>query len=967
MRPRMLGGTLMRRFISYIALSSALILGSALATVPVIMNMDGDLSYADGQTLYFHASPYDETSENGNYSGSEDGDYSFIDNNNYITEGEKAPIEYIAETMRGRLDKWGVSGYKVETQGAYTVAVSLRVGNNDSTTLDYVQRLLTFNGGSYSLDASNITYEGYSFNEKWNDLLDTAKTEIKDIDMQGYKVPVVVVPLKEGSDYKTAFKDLIKYCVNNTDLEDPAQEEEQATEKKTTNLVIWGNRSSTDPESFDDAQTNPNVAKKVILVESVLNNNAEWYEASDTEKENPSLQMIPSSKATSSGSYDPTYTQEAYDAARFIYTLMTSDDYSYSAFSGLDVTNRFALSYLYSQRATASVENLISLGWNLEPAMSKTLIAILVTVAFIVLILALFERIFAFIHVAAFVSVGFASFGTFVAFGAQFNIAALIGLAVAALIGLFGSLFFTSRLKDEIYKGRTLKKASSEAGKRATMPILDAGIISVIAGVCIYLLGGDIAAKAGVMIVLGGFFSLIFNLIITRIALWMFCNDVTTPSTFPKLIGINKERIPDVIKLEKQSYFGPYAEKKFSRGKIAVAIVSCALVLAGTGAMIGWGVTNNANFFNSTAYSEPSSVLRIDVRSDKSDAISVESLARISDIYNEEKPTDPSTLLGTYKINDDVLGSLVADAKVSSSSKDVTVGTDSDALEHEYWFFYEIDLNKHLDHSSSSSYVYYRFNGSEWVDLELTSLSDLSTAIHHDVVGEEAGRLIISFDEVKPEALTPYFYQVSLALGIAIAANLLYLMLRYRPSRGISVALLSASAGFSAVSFYALTRISTTPVVALGAIPVILILMLASIYVLAGEKDIYRESREKDKDTLESRNQNIEVSTSRQAGNVILFVLLALYVVIMFFAFGPREYASPYLAAVLGLVLSLAMVLCLLAPSSQAYAKAFSHFRLNGPAKGKKKKKKPANQGGQLMKRKKGAEPEEAIFIGIND
>ena len=41
----------MRRFISYIALSSALILGAALATVPTIMNMDGDLGYADGQTL----------------------------------------------------------------------------------------------------------------------------------------------------------------------------------------------------------------------------------------------------------------------------------------------------------------------------------------------------------------------------------------------------------------------------------------------------------------------------------------------------------------------------------------------------------------------------------------------------------------------------------------------------------------------------------------------------------------------------------------------------------------------------------------------------------------------------------------------------------------------------------------------------------------------------------------------------
>ena len=173
----------MRRFISYIALSCALILGSALATVPMIMNLDGDLAYADGQTLVFRAATHDETSDNGNYGNTESGELTFIDNTRYITKGQKAPIEYIADTMRTRLDKWGVSGYNVETEGDYTVNVSLRAGNNSTTTLSYLERILSFNGGDFALDATDTSFEDYSPNEKWNSLFVGQTARIEDIDM----------------------------------------------------------------------------------------------------------------------------------------------------------------------------------------------------------------------------------------------------------------------------------------------------------------------------------------------------------------------------------------------------------------------------------------------------------------------------------------------------------------------------------------------------------------------------------------------------------------------------------------------------------------------------------------------------------------------------------------------------------------------------------------------------------------
>ena len=956
----------MRRFISYIALSSALILGAALGTVPTMINMDGDLGYADGQTMYFRAATYDEASENGNYATDENGQYTFIDNSLYIADSsQKAPIEYIAETMRGRLDNWGISGYKVETKGDSTVAVSLRSSNNSSTMNSYIQRILTFNGGDFSFDATDTSYDDYAYDEKWSSLIDGQTARIEDIDMQGYKVPVVVVPLHSGDDYKTSFLNLINYCVSHTTIPEENNEEQQQ-EAKYTNLVVWANRSTLAPETYDEASQNPNVANKIVMVQAALNDNAVWYASNDTKKETPLLQLVPLSKATENGSYDPTYTQEAYDAARYILALMNSNAYEYDAFKNSAGNNKFCLTYTYSERAEASVENLIVKEWNKEPAMSKTLITVLAVILALCLILIFFERWLALIEIAAFLMTGFASFAAFVAFGAQFNIAALIGLAATVLIALFGALFYSSRLRDELYKGRTLKKAHTEASKRSTWPILDAGIVSAFIGVFVYVLGGDIASKAGVMLVLGGVFGTLFNLMMTRLAGWMLCNDSTLATRFPSYLRVDKNKIPDLLKEEKQSYFGPYAGRDFTKGKKVGLVVSCLFLLAGTGAMIGWGVANNGSFFNSAAYEQSSTVLQLEVKSEKADVISVERLSSVSYIYDSLNENNHDALLNNYQIDGVTLGKMVKEVNLSAKPHEVVVGSDVDDLTREYWYYYEVELDRKLDTNASANYTIKYYDGSAFVDTGVTNLIDMSEFMKARTVGETSDNLIVSFADVKPEALTPYFYQVALGLGVGLAVGMVYMVLRYRPSRGLAVGLLASAAAFSSVSFFALTRISTTPVVSLGAVLVAVGFMLASIYALAGEKEVFRESREKEKNTLEMRSSFLKESVSRNAGTIFLFLILMAYVAIIPL-FGPSAYLTPYLVSILGIALTVLSVTVLLQPGSVLLAKGFSRFSFSPSLPKRKKKVAKKNNGGDLMKRKKGAEPEEAIFIGIND
>ena len=132
------------------------------------------------------------------------------------------------------------------------------------------------------------------------------------------------------------------------------------------------------------------------------------------------------------------------------------------------------------------------------------------------------------------------------------------------------------------------------------------------------------------------------------------------------------------------------------------------------------------------------------------------------------------------------------------------------------------------------------------------------------------------------------------------------------------------------------------------------------LFILSREKELFKEDREKEKGTLASRSERLNRSTSYEAGNVFVYAILAEYLALVGFAIGPVAYAPVYLCAILGIAFGTIVGLVCLAPISIRFATWNSKVHL--PKFSHKKK-----QGGQLMKKRRSGEPEEAIFIGIND
>lgn len=932
----------MRRLLSYLALCGAMLLGVGVSVSPVVQKMNTDVAYSEGKTLYFKASSY-------NISNAEEttvGGYTdFLNEYDYTSSGQRS-IEFLKDVVTSRLNNWKMSEYKVEIEGYDTLKVTLRAANNSATSYQYLQQYLSFSGKHLELDVTAIADpENDPTKESWKTMIEGQVAEIKYIEQSGFSVPVVAIGVNNTEDFLA----MVDYCNENTKEED----HEKGTEAQTTSIVVWANRAPDD--KYELASKDANVASRVLKVQTTANDNAVWY-ANDTDrtnKDNPSFQLIPASAALTEGGFDPSKSQEAYEAAYFLANMMNA-----SAL-GTNGEQEYMLTYTHTEDAPATVESLVSTSSILSISLSKTLISVIVVFVLLGVVLCLFDRMLGVMELTGVAGVTFLTFLTFVGFGAQFNIAALLGLAVAAGLAAFGAIYYSAKLKNEVYKGRTLKKAHVEASKKAALPILDVSLVAIIIGIFVFVFAGDIASKLGLMMVIGGAIALAWNLIVTRILGWLLTNDSTVNSKFGALLHIDKDKIPNLLKEEKQTYFGPYEKKDFTKGKFGVGIFTGALLIAGIVCVAVFGGKNYGDPYNDAALKETSTVLHIDVKSTEPGKISILQFESEDKLMNDLD--DYSDIFHNVKIDDKVFAKNVKSIELSETPHSVFDSQDGENGTTYYYFYYRITLNKAYDLDKSNYKIDYGASG-QYDKHVIGYLSEGFEQFFIDQVYNDTTAYSVEFKTVTPEIGAPYLSDLLISMAIGFAVATAYLMLRYRPSRGLVAGVFSFGAAFIGIAFFVIARIPVAPVFAVGAIAAGLLVLVSSIYILAQEKELFRESHDRDKTSYAARSAFLTRANSLGAGPYLFFVLNLFYIGVLLFGIGPFAYSNVFLSLIIGCLFGTGLMLSCLTPCSIFIAKYLSKIKIK-PIKRKKKK----NSGGNLMKKKKGAEPEEAIFIGIND
>lgn len=899
----------MRRFIAYIAMAITALICVGVAFTPVFTQMKPGREFTTGNEIVYKISETEEPER----------------------ELSNDVAEKVATEMRSRLETYKIEDYSVKVEGNDTVRVSLSV--KSESQLNYISKYLSFNGKNFSLagaeEETRVTGDKIFVNTEAYIL---RKEDI---------VPYVIIPVSDTAAVKTLIEAVQKE-------EQEEQHEESAIhvkragetagegeeEPKSPDIFLWANHVEGD--TYEKAQKDQAITGQKILMQFVSDNI--WYTDDLKEDEEPSKLQFLCGYAKEGGSdYDTDKLREANELATYLVNMLNAPAFTF-ADKNYTVENWFvsqSASGVTNNQITTqpTAESLLVFGTDINVRLSTTLIATFVAIAIVFLILVLFYRVAALGIIASVLGSTFLGYTIFFAMGATFNVAAIIGGILVAASSLVVSVLYMNKLKEEVYKGRALRKAHQEGMKKINLPSIDVAVVLAFAGLMIYFLGGHALKPLGILIFFGGIMSLLVTQIIFRIMMWLLTNSTSMQTNF-KALNIDEKLVPNIMQEEKSTYVAPYENTNFTSKKKPVAIVAGIVAVASIALISVFGVLKGSPLNVSNATRDT------------------------TQIYTSIQLDNPQ--LSTEQLfKDDVLAKVYINGKplayqnVTVTNRE-TYDYETDITTKEIYFVTSIDSTFKVEDKVEVKV-------SDTLMEPYDNVESAISAIVYTIEGESSveyseTRALVSHETVT----TPHQGYVALACAISIVGLTLYYSLRYRPSRGFAALAVSSVTTLITFGIFVMCRIQTTAICSF-VMPIATVLSLV-FCMLFFEKEKSLSKEVKGELKPEVRKSIMVKASSLCAAPLFISSILTAYISINYFGFGYKSFAIIFAGMLLSIVLSALFVTTLLGPTSELFSKLFKHIKLPTIKIDRAKRQRIKLQG-----KPKTSEPEETTFIGIND
>ncbi|HNX15793.1 MAG TPA: hypothetical protein PKO28_00230 [Bacilli bacterium] len=893
----------MRRLWAYIVLAFTALVVVGTTFIGEITKVNSNNQFENGREITFRISDKDEE------------DVEFQDT---------TAVDNITKMMKKRLNTAKVTSYEILTVGYDTVKVRL----TEKTSSDYqnISTYLTFNGNlglTYGDDA--LTADEF--------LLEGKKATISTY--QGY--PAILLPVNT-----TPVDELLQVARDDLSEEDHTYAEESSSgqsEEKTYKyfLYLWYDYEE-GKCNFEAATDSNNKYNSRLLMKFEVSSDPkiQYYKDDDNNR----LFSLINLDTNSDGKASVDEKTFAYNNARFFINLINAGAIDYK------------VQFMYEERITSSIETLINydrLAWN------RTMSATLFVLVVLALILVIYYRMGALAIGTLSISSAYLGLLSTIWFSAEFSIFGVLGVIAVAVASIASGAIYMSKLKSEAYRGRSLKKANTEASKKSLLPIIDINIIVIVFGVFAYLFGGAIFRAFGAITVIGGLCSLLLNTLGLKGMMWLATNATALNGKY-EMFGINSERVPNIINEEKQSYFGAYAEKDFTKRHKLVSIISAVLFVACLGGSITFAALNGDNAFvnRNAAYSSQiyfEAKTTSDTETSPFDEKTIYDF--LSNVYLYEKTDSGYDISATPLYDADGEGKAtkdnhVIDLLISDPYAEVL---EEETITHHY---YVVALDIVLSDKTLGLY-------NDGTIVQTTDdrnindhLADAVSDLEYDTT-----KTSISLKSLKSsETSSVKFSSVGLAIGVSIAVLGLYFVLRYRLSRGLASIVVTTAVSGVILGVLSLARLPVSSLV-LAAVPAVaMFAMMISVIIMNREREMVLEDKNHD-NSVENRHQLAVKATSYAFTCVSAVAIFVGWIALGFFGFGPDASAWIYGLLFLGVVFATWIVTVLFAPISSFFFKLFKNVNIKRkPRKSKKVSARHPN---------KSAEPEEAVFIGIND
>ncbi len=229
-------------------------------------------------------------------------------------------------------------------------------------------------------------------------------------------------------------------------------------------------------------------------------------------------------------------------------------------------------------KLTELSSNVVSASYGAD-ALRVTALAGVLGVAVVMLVMILVYRLPGLISAIMLAFYVWAVFGIYSLMGAVFTLSGIGALVLGIGMTVDANIINYERIRQELYKGRSVRAAVAEGGKLSFGAIFDAQLTTLIAALIMYIWGTGTVKGFATMLIITVVMTLLLNVGFSKRLLNLIVDSGVCDNK-PGLFAVKKNQIPNVSKGEKQFYTGTHHLDYMGKAKYAVGISSLIVIVA---------------------------------------------------------------------------------------------------------------------------------------------------------------------------------------------------------------------------------------------------------------------------------------------------------------------------------------------------------------------------------------------------
>lgn len=232
--------------------------------------------------------------------------------------------------------------------------------------------------------------------------------------------------------------------------------------------------------------------------------------------------------------------------------------------------------------------NVVSADYGID-AFSKTMLAGGIGVALVMLFMVLYYRLPGIISVITIASYIFTVFYIYNAIGSVFTLSGIAALILGVGMACDSNILTFERIKDSMYKGRSVKTAFYEGSSKSFVTILDAQVTTFISALILFMFGTGSVRGFATMLIISTIATLIIIVFVAKFLLKMLVDSGALDNKY-SWFAVKTSNVPDVTKGEERHYFGRFHTTDFVKNAKYFIITSLTILVVGVSFMAFNGV-----------------------------------------------------------------------------------------------------------------------------------------------------------------------------------------------------------------------------------------------------------------------------------------------------------------------------------------------------------------------------------------